>query len=39
MINIVFYIIPNKYNSGLNIIKYRNINDDIWHYLYRYRNT
>ena len=21
-------------NSGLNILKYRNINDNIWHYLY-----
>ena len=21
-------------NSGLNILKYRNINDDIWYYLY-----
>ena len=30
----LFIEFETKLNSGLNILKYRNINDDIWYYLY-----
>jgi hypothetical protein len=30
----LFIEFQTNINSGINILKYRNINDDIWHYLY-----
>ena len=30
----LFIEFQTNINSGINIVKYRNINDDIWYYLY-----
>ena len=30
----LFIEFQTNINSGINILKYRNINDDIWYYLY-----